>query len=67
MEAIDQKVDIHQLRELLSQARSAEEIRRLHSLIPVLTEEERELAHRNMDDGIYDANGALIGEQHPDD
>ena len=29
--------------------------------------EERERGHKRLDDGIYDENGRLIGEKHPDD
>ena len=68
MEAVAQKhVDIHQLRKLISQANSVDEIKALKSFIPELSFEEEIIAHRNLDDGIYDANGTLIGEKHPND
>lgn len=68
MEAmIREPFDILQLRGMLDRAGTIDEIRALNALVPDLNPEEKAMAHRNLDDGIYDANGILVGELHPDD
>lgn len=44
-----------------------EEIKRIGSMVPKVSEEKRKRAYKILDDGIYDKNGRLIGEKHPDD
>ena len=48
-------------------ASSIEKIKQIRTLFPKLSEEERERGHKRLDDGIYDENGRLNGEKHPDD
>ena len=36
-------------------------------MVPKVSEEKRKRAYKILDDGIYDKNGRLIGEKHPDD
>ena len=68
METFVQKsVDIHQLRKLISDASDIDEIKALKSYIPELSCDEQMIAHRNLDDGINDEKGTLIGEKHPND
>ncbi len=37
------------------------------NLLPMPTQEDYEQAHLFLDDGIYDSEGNIIGEKHPDD
>lgn len=46
---------------------SIEEINAIRATLPKLTSEENAKARSYMDDGIYEANGTLIGEKHPND
>lgn len=64
---LEKQYTIPQLRNMLRQAKTVEEIRKIRSLFPVLSPEERIEGHRRLDDGIYDAKGTLIGEKHPND
>jgi hypothetical protein len=52
---------------MLRKATTIEEIKRIKKLIPKLSEQELAEGHKRLDDGIYDENGTLIGEKHPDD
>ena len=54
------------LREIIECA-SESVIEQIIGLLPVPTESDYEEAHKYLDDGIYDNNGYLIGEKHPDD
>ena len=56
-----------QFRSMMRNASSIEEIRKIYAMVPKPSEEKRKRAHRILDDGIYDENGHLIGEKHPDD
>ncbi len=58
---------LEQLRKMIRNANSKEELRELAKYIPALTEQQREEGHKRLDDGIYDENGTLIGEKSPDD
>jgi hypothetical protein len=55
-----------ELREILETA-SETVISQIEQFLQVPTEKEVEDAHTILDDGIYDSNGYLIGEKHPDD
>ena len=56
-----------QFRSMMSNTSSLEEIRKICAMVPKPSEEKRKRAYRILDDGIYDENGRLIGEKHPDD
>ena len=64
---MEKQYTIEQLRDMLCKAKSVDEIKRIKSLFPHISEAEIEDAHRRLDDGIYNANGTLVGEKHPDD
>lgn len=64
---IQKTVDVYQIRNLLSKANSIDEIKDISSFFPELSNEEKMIAHDNLNDGIYDTNGTLIGEKHPED
>jgi hypothetical protein len=55
-----------ELREILENA-STSVISQIEQFFPVPSEKEIEDAHSVLDDGIYDSNGYLIGEKHPED
>ena len=67
MKNSEERIPIEELRRMLRNASSIEEIKQIRTLFPKLSEEERERGHKRLDDGIYDENGRLIGEKHPDD
>ncbi|MGN0414458.1 MAG: hypothetical protein ACI4FX_03075 [Agathobacter sp.] len=58
---------IPQLREMLRNASSLEELNAIQKLIPPLSKRQREEGRKRLDDGIYDSHGTLIGELHPED
>lgn len=64
---LEKQYTIPQLRNMIRQAKTVEEIRKIRSLFPVLSPEERIEGHRRLDNGIYDAEGTLIGEKHPNE
>lgn len=59
--------DIERFRSKLRQARTVEELDDLKQDFPVVSEEQKREAIRHLDDGIYDENGNLVGERHPED
>lgn len=61
-----QSLSASDLREILENA-SEKIIDQIISLLPTPSEEDYQLAHQYLDDGIYDEKGNLIGEKHPDD
>jgi hypothetical protein len=63
---VEKQYTISQLRGMLRQAKTVEEIRELTALFPVLSDDERKEGHRRLDDGIYDSEGILIGEKNID-
>lgn len=68
MEAIrKEKIDVANFWSLYEQAKTRDEIEEILHLVLELTPEEKELGHLLLNDGIYDANGTLIGEKHPND
>lgn len=54
------------IREILENA-SDVIIDQIIALLPKPTQEDYVAAHRVLDDGIYDSNGNIIGEKHPED
>jgi hypothetical protein len=54
------------LREIMETA-SENVVEQIMSFLPEPTEQEMREAHQYLDDGIYDSDGDLIGEKHPDD
>lgn len=60
-------IDVVQLRELLKNASSIEEIQEIAKCVPIPTQEHIEIANKILDDGVYDSTGLLIGEMHSDD
>ncbi len=62
----NKKYTVDELCNMIRQA-SPTELAQLKKLIPAATKEQIEDAHKRFDDGIYDEEGTLIGELHPDD
>lgn len=60
-------VNVYRLRKLCNLKATIHEIVELNKLIPNLTDEHERIAHRNLDDGIYNQCRSLIGERHPND
>ncbi len=60
-------VDMHQFRSMVEKAKTIDDLEKINSIIPKLTPEQAAIAHKNLDDGIYDESGLLIGEKHPED
>ncbi len=54
------------IRELLEQAPDAI-ISQVIALLPKPTQADYSEAHQFLDDGIYDSDGNIIGEKHPED
>lgn len=67
LEMREAKLGKPRLIDRIRQAKTVEELNELKKYLPVLTPEQIEEAHKRFDDGIYDENGLLIGEKHPDD
>lgn len=61
------KLQIRLLQKKIREAESLEELQRLEKEIPVLSREEKQAALKRMDDGIYNSEGVLLGERHPED
>lgn len=57
---------IPMLRDMVRASRSTAERDRIRELMPTITAEERAAGHRRLDDGIYNAEGNLIGEKPPE-
>lgn len=60
------KLTATDVREILENAPDSV-IEQVIELLPTPTQEEIQEAHRYLDDGIYDSDGNLIGEKHPED
>ena len=58
---------IRQLQIMLRQAKTEGDIREIRKLFPTITAEDRVRRRRQLDDGIYDSNGTIIGEKHHED
>ncbi len=54
------------VREILENA-SDSIIDQVIALLPIPTQEDYLEAHKFLDDGIYDSDGNIIGEKHPED
>lgn len=54
------------IREILENASDAI-IDQVIALLPTPTQENYSDAHQILDDGIYDSEGHIIGEKHPED
>lgn len=67
MISLEEKIPVIEIRRMLNNASSIEEIKKIRDSLPKLSEEENKRAQKLLDDGIYDENGILIGEKHPDD
>lgn len=68
MEAIlEKKYSIEQLRKMIRSASSKDELDEIKKYMPRLTEKQISEGHKRLDDGIYDDEGTLIGEKHPND
>ena len=67
MISLEEKIPLIEIRSMLNNASSIEEIKKIRDSHPKLSEEENKRAQKLLDDGIYDENGILIGEKHPDD
>lgn len=61
------KLQIRLLQKKIREAESLEELQRLEKEIPVLSRKEKQAALKRMDDGIYNSEGVLLGERHPED
>lgn len=61
------KLGVQELKEYLESLETSEELEEALNLLDVPTEEDYIQAHNTLDDGIYDSEGRLIGEKHPED